>query len=109
MKKYISIFAIFALLNSCSKSEENAFDLAKLFCKCIVEESNKKDSNLNLINCDSVAFSNSRFFKLRFSENTNADAATMDSANKFVKEVGDIIDTMCFNKPGVTIKKRKLW
>jgi hypothetical protein len=113
MKSIVKYFIFFSLFTSCQRAEntgqENAHLLAKRYCDCINYLS-QKDSIINAQACASKVFSESRFFNIRFSEEQDKyTKSTIDSAEYFFTEVGNIIDSQCIKKfPRTRFKKEQL-
>jgi hypothetical protein len=87
-----------------AKPEDPAL-VTRLYCDCLAGKfKGAKDSSVNINECN-AEFAKSRFMQIHLADDRNSfSQATLDSAEHFFIEVGDIIDTMCLNK----IDRRKM-
>ncbi len=104
---YIYFTLLIINLFSCCQVavSEDPVQVAEFYCDCLTGKfKGAKDSFVNINECN-AEFRRSRFMKIQMEDNKDSfSQATLDSAEWFFMEVGDIIDTMCLNK----VDKRKM-
>jgi hypothetical protein len=107
MKSLNICFVLSILIVSCqvNKKPEDPRDLCRSFCNCVSDLLfEAEDSSVNISECNPVFYS-SRFMTIHLDQDKeNYSQETLDSANTFFLNVGDLIDSICLSK----INSRKL-